>query len=298
MRDKLIIALLVLMVGLPEFFPNVEAQDVANRAQQLLDQARAAIGGERIKSVKSLSATGNYRRMLGEREMSGEVQFEILLPDKMMKTETMSPAPSVEITRIETIDGNHVWTDQQSSGMGGGMVIMRRPGGDTPHGQAMQDNAVRAEFARLAIGLLLSTPSSFPVQYDYAGVAEAPDGQADVLDVKGPNGFAARLFIDQKTHKPLMLTYKGRKPRMIMRSFSGSPGNREEIEKSAREAEAEAAKQPEVEFQIRYSDYREVDGVSFPHRVSRAIDGEVNEELEITKYKIDPSFKPDKFDKK
>jgi hypothetical protein len=298
MREKLLITLLVLSAGLTEFFPSVEAQDLALKAQQLLDQARATAGGEKLKSVNSLSATGNYRRMLGEREISGEVQFEFQLPDKMMRTETMSPAPSVEITRIEAVNGDKVWTDQQSSGMGGGMVVIRRPGGDTPHGQALQENGVRAEFARLAIGVLLSTPSSFPVQYSYAGEAEAPDGKADVIDVKGPNGFTARLFIDQKTHQPLMLTYQGRKPRMIMRSFSGQPGRTEEVDKQIKEAEAEAAKQPEVEFQIRYSDYRDVDGVSFPHRVSRAIEGEVNEELEISKYKINPPFKPGKFDKK
>ena len=33
------------------------------------------------------------------------------------------------------------------------------------------------------------------------------EGKADVLDVTGEGGFAARLFIDQKSHLPLMLTW-------------------------------------------------------------------------------------------
>ncbi len=298
MREKILLAALIIFSVATDLFPNVQAQDMAGKAQQLLDLARTALGGEKLKSLNSLSATGNYRRIFSGGEMSGEIQLDLLLPDKMMRTEIMSPMPSVEITRIEAINGDKVWSDQQSSGMGGGMIVIRRPGGDTPKGHVMQQNAVRADFSRLAIGWLLSSPSSFPVEYLYAGEAEAPDGKADVLDVKGSNGFALRLFLDKKTHQPLMLTYVGRKPRMVMNSVSGGPGNREEIEKRVKEAEVEAANQPEVEFQIRFTDYRDVNGISLPHRLTRAVDGEVNEEWEMTKFKINPPLKPEKFDKK
>jgi hypothetical protein len=298
MKEKILLALLIIVAGGPELLPNARAQDVGNKAQQVLDRARAAIGGEKLRALTSLSVTGTYRRMLAEREMSGEVQFELLLPDKMLRTETLSPAPSVELTRIEAINGDRVWIDQQSSGLGGGMVIIRRPGGDTPHGQARQDHLIRAEFARITLGWLLSTYSSLPVELSYAGEAEAPDGMAEAVDVKGPNGFLARLFVDQKTHKPLMLTYKGKKPRVVTRTVSGPERSKEEIEKGIKDAEMEAAKEPEVEFQIRYSDYRETGGISFPHRLTRSINGEVNEEWEMTRFKINPSLKPEKFEKK
>lgn len=298
MQEKLLLLLLVTAAIVTEIFPNVEVQDAANKAQQLLGQARASIGGEKLKSLNSLTVTGSYRRSMGEREISGEIQLDLILPDKMMRTETMSPVHGAEFTRIEAINGDHVWSDQQSSGMGGGMVVIRRPGGDTPHGQAMQSNAVRAEFARIALGWFLSTPASFPVEFSYAGEAEAPDGKANALEIKGPNGFIARLFLEQKTNRPLMLTYKGRKPRMITRTISGPSNSREDIEKQANEAEAEADKQPEVEFQIRFSDYRDVNGISFPHRLTKAVDGEVNEEWESLKFKLNPSLKPEKFVKK
>lgn len=296
MREMLLIVLLLASAVLCVLPAAAQAQDAATRAQQLLSQARAAAGGDKLKSLQSLSAQGNYRRLMGDREMSGEITLELLQPDKMMRTETMSPMPGMEITRIEAMSGDKVWFDQQSSGMGGGMVMIRRPGGDTPQGQAMQQNAVRAEFARLALGLLLNTPSSFPAEYSFAGEAEAPDGKADVIDVKGPNNFAVRLFLDQKSHRLLMLTYKGRAPRMVMRT--GGPVQPEEMERRMKEAEEEATKQPEVEFQIRYDDYRDVGGISLPHRVTKAIDGNVNEEWEVAKYKINPSLKPEKFEKK
>jgi hypothetical protein len=300
MREKFLVAILIIGAAMADIFPGVSAQDAAAKAQQLIAQARAALGGDKLKS---LSVTGNYRRTFGQMEMSGEVSYDLLLPDKMMKTETMSPAPSLEITRVETLNGDDVWEDQQQHGGGGGMMIFRRgpggPGVDPQKAQDMMRQIVRSDFARLAIGWLLTTPSSFPVEYSFAGEAESPDGKADVLEVKGPGGFAARLFLDQKTHYPLMLTYKGRKPRIMTQTMApGAHRNREEMEKRMKETDAEDAKQPDVEFRIYLSDYREVNGVSFPHKLTRSIEDEVNEELEIKTVKINPQFKPEKFVKK
>jgi hypothetical protein len=300
MREKIVIAVLIIVAATTEMFPNVSAQDAVAKAQQLLDQARAAIGGEKLKSLQTLSATGAYRRSFGQMEMSGEVQFDIILPDKLMRTETMSPMPSLEITRIETINGDSVWEDQQQHGGGGGMVMIRRGPNlnDPKKAQEALQQAVRTEFARLTIGWLLATPASFPVEYSFAGEAEAPDGKADVIDVKGAGGFAARLFLDQKTHRPLMLTYIGKKPRVVTQTMTGPPRGHEEAEKRVKELEAEAAKQPDVEYQLRFDDYRSVDGISFPHKLVRSIENEVNEEMEITKLKVNPPLKPEKFVKK
>lgn len=269
-----------------------------DRAQELIKKARAAMGGEKLESLKSLSATGSYRRVMGEREMAGELEFDMMLPDKFLKTEILSPMPGVEITRYDALNGDQAWMDSKQGGGGGGMMIMRRPGGDTPQGHASQQQAIRAEFARLLLGWMLTTPASFPVEFSYVGEAEAPDGIAFALDVKGPNNFAARLFLDQKTYRPLMLSYKGRAPRMAFNQVGGPASSREEIEQRVKEAEAAMAAAPEVEMQITFSDYREVSGVQFPHHVTRAIDGKVTEEWEMKKFKLNPTIKPDKFEKK
>ncbi len=51
-------------------------------------------------------------------------------------------------------------------------------------------------------------------------------------------------------------------------------------------------------MELRFNDYREVEGLRLPHRISQAVNGEVNEEWEIKKYEINPQFKADKFEKK
>jgi hypothetical protein len=299
MREKFLVAILIITAATADIFPGASAQDAAAKAQQLIAQARAALGGDKLKS---LSVTGNYRRTFGQMEMTGEVSYDLILPDKMMKTETMSPAPSLEITRVETLNGDDVWEDQQQRGGGGMMIFRRGPGGpasDPEKARDMMRQGVRSDFARLVIGWLLTTPSSFPVEYSFAGEAESPDGKADALDVKGPGGFAIRLFLDQKTHRPLMLTYNARKPRIMTQTAApGEHRNPEEMDKKMKEMEAETAKQPEVEYRIYLSDYREVNGVSIPHKMTRSIEDEVNEELEIKNVKINPQLKPEKFVKK
>lgn len=300
MRNRFLMVFLVAVIAVAELLngdaTQGAAQDIAAKAQHLLTQARAALGGDKLKSLTSLSASGSIRRKIGQMEMSGELQLDMLLPDKVMRVEVTSLMGAAELTRMEVLNGANVWMDQQTSG-GGGMMMIRRPGGDNPHAQAQQQNAVRAEMVRTMIGWLLTTPSSFPVEYKFAGEAESPDGKADVLEVKGANDFAVRLFLDQKSHKPLLLTYKGRKPRVVMSTGAG-PSSEEDIKKQIADAEAKAASEPLSEYQVTFNEYRDVSGVSLPHRLTKSIDNEVNEEWEISKFKLNPQLKPEKFEKK
>ena len=72
-----------------------------------------------------------------------------------------------------------------------------------------------------------------------------------------------------------------------------TPEQREEIEKQMREAETTPPKL--VEYRLFFSDYRKVDGVSLPHHIARGLGAKTTEEWEITSYKLNPSFKADRF---
>ena len=101
-----------------------------------------------------------------------------------------------------------------------------------------------------------------------------------------------------------MLSYKARKPRVVTRMMSGgSPADvkkltPEEIEKHAKEAREKAEAEPPVEYQLRFEDFSEEGGVKLPHRISKTIDGKITEEWDLKKFKINPSIKPNKFEKK
>lgn len=198
MREKFLIVLFIAAAAVAELFPNASAQQAADKAEQILAAARAAIGGDKLKSLQSLSIEGEFRRTMGTMqtsgsftvmESSGSFTVDMLTPDKVLRLETMNMMGGVEITRLECLNGDKVWEDQQQSG-GAGMVMIRRGGraGD-PKGA---EDMIRSEALKTSLGFLLSAPSSLQTSFTYAGEAESPDGKADVLrESSCRSGFAA-----------------------------------------------------------------------------------------------------------
>ncbi|MBL8202897.1 MAG: hypothetical protein JNM09_01615 [Blastocatellia bacterium] len=303
MKLLLMISLLTSMITFDPL-PSLPLQDDAQkavRAQELLKQTRATLGCEKLKS---LSFNGGYRQVMGEMEMAGEIEMEMLLPDSFYKAVTTSMM-GAEITRVEAVNSETAWMDMRNSAPSGGAIMIRAANNNsTMDAQKAQEIVVRHEFARFLLGFIATAPASAQLEYSYAGIAEAPDGNADVIEVKGQLGFNAQLFLDQKTHLPLMLSYKARKPRVVTRMMSGgSPADvkkltPEEIEKHAKEAREKAEAEPPVEYQLRFEDFSEEGGVKLPHRISKTIDGKITEEWDLKKFKINPSIKPNKFEKK
>lgn len=275
--------LLALLIAAPS--TATEGNTGMDRAEELLHQARAALGGEaRIKAALSFSVSATLRRVTENQDQSGEIKLDFLLPDKFKKTETVNLMAGIELTLVTTLNGDQAWNDSKSSSPGNAHVTVMRPGGAQGQ-QPVPLPEARAEFARQLLALLLIPPPSFPMQFSYSGEAEAPDGRADVIDAKGPGGFAARLFLDKKTHRPLMLSYRGMVGRMSTMRASG--GSRADIDKLVKEAKANATKQ-EAEIQLHFSDYRTVDGILLPHHITRAANGKITEEWQITEFKLNP----------
>lgn len=290
-RTLTILTLVAALLDLPCAMAQAP-QDPA-RASYLIEQARLAIGGAALEKVTSLSAVGTFQRTAGEHQMSGETSIELQLPDKFLRTEMMSPFGDATVTRQEGVNGNELLRHSASSG--GGMIVMREPEG--PAAEAAMLRSMRAEMARLMIVWLLAPPPDASFEFSYAGEAEAADGRADVLDIRGNEGFAARLFLDQRTHLPLMLSYRGNPPRMVISANrAGGPHSPDRIREGQEIARARVP--ADAEIQLFLEDYKRAEGLLLPHRMSRSIDGEPNEELTITKFVANPPFKPEMFLKK
>ena len=267
------------------------------RATELFAQARAALGGEaRLAKVQGLSAEGTYQRQVGDRQLQGELTLDLQLPDKMVRTESMNPIGDATIVVLQGINGDQVLRHSRTINGGPNMMIrMRSPGGADTEAQALRNQ--RAELARLALAMLLTSPPSMPLEHAYAGEAESDEGRADVLDAKGPGSFAVKLFFDKKSHRPLMLQYRGAAPRLVMQTqqvqrgavHGAQPGS----EPPAPQPPTDA---PQIVDITRFlDDYRAVDGVLLPHHISRSIDGKPNEEWTFKTIKLNPAFKPDAF---
>jgi hypothetical protein len=169
--------------------------------------------------------------------------------------------------------------------------------------EAMQRRIYGAEFSRYLLATILTPPPSLTIEYKYAGESDVEDTQADVIDVSGPDNFSVRVFFDKQSHLPLLLSYRGPKPRiMTMTRQSGGHASAEDLKKARDEAEkkmqAETPPVPEeVDFYIRLTDHKKVGGLMLPHKLTFLTENEVSEEFEISKYQLNPQFKADLFEK-
>jgi hypothetical protein len=270
-----------------------------SRAGELLAQARQALGGEKqLAKVQGLSVTGTAQRVIGDRTLDGELTIDLQLPDKFWRTDSIAPMGdgAAIIVNGQGINGDKLLRTSKVLNAPPGAVIRTPPPpapGSDAEAQAMRNS--RAELARLTLALLVAAPPSMPLEFTAAGQAESPDGKADVIDVKGPNSFAAKLFLDTTTHRPLMLMYRGIAPRVVIttqRSDAPPPADRQ----GAGRGETIAPPSGDlVDINMFFDDYKNVDGVLLPHHVTRSVDGKPSEEWTLKSITVNPVFKTDTF---
>jgi hypothetical protein len=191
-----------------------------DRAADVLQQMRQALGGDKLTRAKAVSLQGPFRREAGDLEIGGTTELVLQLPDRMYRSEeTEMPGGALTVERVSVLAGDRAWDDIQTrGGVGGppgGVFLFRGPQGQELNPEALEQARVRRgriELTRYQLAVL----GGAGLQPAYAGVAESPDGgKADVLEVPDPTGQAIRLFVDQETHLPLMLQYQDIRPRML-----------------------------------------------------------------------------------
>jgi hypothetical protein len=275
------------------------AQD---RVSGVLTQVRAALGGEqKLAAVKAIGFEGPFRRVTGARTVDGYLTLLVARPDKLRRSEeTRFFGTTTE--RISTFDGAQAWDETVSGtrvsaggdggfGHGGGAGA---PGGagmehthdageyqNHDHAESREPDGVltveqlnasrlrrmKLELQRWTIALLADTNQPFTD----GGQAESPDGPADVLETRDEAGRPVRYFIDPANHMPLMLQYQ-------------------EVRSQTTPPLATVA--------MHLADYKQIDGVMLPHRISISINGQASEDWTIDKFKINPTVKADVFRKK
>ena len=299
-----------------------------DQAAAIMTKVRQALGGDKLAQVKALSLEGRFGREMGPRQVEGTLALTLQLPDRMHRVEDMEMMGGLSIERTSVLAGNSAWEDMQNrGGVGGGMQIVMRAG---PPGQELNPEQIEAarlrrmqnEFNRYLLAFL----GGGNLQPTYVAVAEAPEGKAEVLEVKNEAGQAIRLFVDQQSYMPLMLQYQEVRPRVNMMGGPGGPGGRRGPGAGdappppppppghAGEPAAGTAQRPSPEemrrrleslnppapsmFSLYLGDYKKVDNVMLPHRLTYAVEGKTVEEWTLEKVKVNPTVKADLFEKK
>ena len=304
----------------------------AGRAAEILALARQAIAGGKIDTLKTFSVQSAVQRNVGSIQLNSDVEILLDLPDKYLRSEASAGGPGIMIAGGGTsgFNGDRALSKLASGAMpGGGMVFRMGPSGTTSNGGGdekptaeqlaeMNQAAVRSartDVSRLMLGWFAMAHPAAGVEYTYVGEAESPDGKAYVIDVKNADTFAARLFIDETTNLPLMVTYKAAKPRTIqagngpqqMTQMGGAhtiavprPSSPEDVKKAQADVEEkmrQLQRQPPemADYTIFFDDWRSADGVKFPFKLRRAMTGDTVEEWTVSKVKVNPKIDAKKF---
>lgn len=248
-------------------------------AAGVLAKAREALGGEKkLAAIRSLTATGETRQVRGDNLVPIVFEINIELPDRYARRDETPAVESGYSTSGFNGDGLIQLPAPASPPP---MAMAARPGGPPPPTSEQlaaqvaaqrktRVTALKQDFTRLTLGMFAASFPAYPLTFTRIGIAESPQGKADVIEAKGPDNFTARLLINQDTHLPVMLSWTGPAGR------AGAP--------------------PTPESRLFFADYRDVDGVMLPFRIRRAAGAETTEETTFDRYKLNPKIDPKKFE--
>lgn len=260
-----------------------QSQDPTD-ATAILAKAREALGGEKkLASIKTIVASGQTRQVRGENLIPIVFEINIELPAKYSRRDE---TPAVE-------------SGYTTAGFSGDDLIQLPPpttpvmppaaaraGGPPPPSpeqlasmQAAQRKTrvttLKQDYARLMLALFAASTEAFPLTFKKFGIAESPQGKADVIAVSGPNNFMANLLINQQTNLPVMLSWTPPAPP----ARAGMP----------------AAPAP-AEQRLYFGDYRDAGGVMWPHRIRRASGADTTEETTFDRFRLNARIDPKKFE--
>ncbi len=264
-------------------------------AAAVLAKAREALGGEKkLAGVTSFVATGQTRQIRGENLIPIEFEINVELPDRYSRRDE---TPAVE-SGYSTSGFNGDNLVQLPLPATPSQMTMARPGGPPPptpeQMAAMLANqrktrvvTLKQDVTRLTLGMFAGSFPSYPLTFTRVGIAESPQGKADVIEAKGPDNFVARLFINQETHLPVMLTWMP--PARPGAPASARPG-------SATPAAPATTPPPAPENRLYFADYRDVNGLQLPFRLRRAVGPDTIEETTFDRYKLNAKIDPRKFE--
>jgi hypothetical protein len=172
-----------------------------------------------------------------------------------------------------------------------GKRMLVRSGGGEPH-----DN----ELLRTTLALLLSAPKGMDVSYTFGGESDV-DGTACNVVVADFAGSVVKLFLNRDSNLPVMISYFGtRMPKAItFERQTAAPadgsGNVYFFKKTG--PGPDDGPGDKAEFQVRFSDYRSVNGVQLPYHWTTNVNGTLDETFDVTTYEVNSPDVAAKFQK-
>lgn len=286
----------------------------AELAGKYIKLARAAIGGEEaLAQVQTLKFTGKLSRLVKyavvqsptkvvekEKTLTSKVEVEFLLPDRFRKRVNVQPLRGFGYSYDLIVNGERAWRNPPLRAMsfsGDRRVV---DVDDFERTIALQALGARQELTFISLGWMLQSLPSFRLEYSYRGRFRTEGGLTKLIDVLGPENFLISLLLDQETNLPIALAWsfeEARRQPVIVEYMGFSRKAWMELGQRLRKERMERTKpRQRYELQMKLSDYRQIGGVLWPHRLTTTINNEVSENFLIENLEINRPINPKKFE--
>lgn len=167
--------------------------------------------------------------------------------------------------------------------------IMLEAGG---HGEGKREN----ELFRMTLSLLLSGPEGGDVSYTFAGEGDVDGTSCNIVNAEFA-GSSVKLYLSKTSNLPVMVSYQGHAMPKMMFFRTKEPATAVTAEPAKDKVifnhKIEARELAEV--QVRFADYRGVNGVQLPYKWTTSVAGQTSEVFDVTSYDLNPANIAEKF---
>jgi hypothetical protein len=285
------------------------------RARELIKQARVAIGGEdALSKVQTLSVSGKMRHFIKyvsvqsptkvvdkEKNLSGKLEFDFLLPARFRKKVSGHTLRGFGYSYVEIVNGERAWRNpplRTISSKNDSRVVDID---DFERTIELQARGARQQMTIYSLGWLLEELPTFPLKFIYAGQFQTYSGPADVIVAEGPENFQLFLLLDPQTNLPISVAstfINSRQQPVIVESarFFDRKSMIETFQRARSERQARTTPPQRYELHLKFSDYRQIAGLLFPHRITTLLNREIIEEVRFDQFEINRPINPKKFE--
>ena len=199
---------------------------------------------------------------------------------------------------LTTSDGRKVTLRTKSAGDGEGIAVngnmeqrthvMLERAGPGEMGAHRQN-----ELLRTTLSLLLTAPEGMDVNFTFVGEGDVDSTPCNIVNAEFA-GSNMKLFLSKASSLPVMVSFAGHEMPNVMFFRTKDPAAGEPAKDNivfTRKVEA-----PEMaEVQVRFSDYRGVNGVQLPYKWTTSVGGQTSEVFDVTGYDVNPTNIAEKF---
>jgi hypothetical protein len=283
------------------------------RAVELIAQARRAAGIDLAAGLpRTLSASGKSRRLIRylsvrspntvedrERELSGKFELDFAPPDRFRMRMKGATLGGYGFSIEEVVNGDEAWRNPPLSVRSFNRDPRVIDVGDVERTLLMQARTARQQIALNALGWLVTTPTSYTLDFHDAGIFVHQGESLNAVIAETPDGLQISLLFDQQTGLlvGLATAYYDRFQEAVIAEVS-SVDRRFVAATYARAREERRRRQrPRQRQEViwRFSDHRPISGILIPHQSAIFFNGLLIEENRITSVRVNQSINPKKF---